>query len=141
MKTSTADAAAVHLSRTRRPGRTYWYLTDPALKENAIARTAPLGIKPGRYRPPTRCSHSSKASDYVEQISPSKPLAARRIPARLPRPQHNQRLDIQPTSLVQARETGELPYSTVASSCVIAGGVTAPGDPNLGGDLGCGDRV
>ena len=24
---------------------------DPALKENAIARTAPLGIKPGRYRP------------------------------------------------------------------------------------------
>ena len=25
--------------------------TDPALKENAIARTAPLGIKPGRYRP------------------------------------------------------------------------------------------
>jgi integrase/recombinase XerD len=25
---------------------------DPALKENAIARTAPLGIKPGRYRPP-----------------------------------------------------------------------------------------
>ena len=24
---------------------------DPALKEEAIARTAPLGIKPGRYRP------------------------------------------------------------------------------------------
>ncbi len=24
---------------------------DPALKEQAIARTAPLGIKPGRYRP------------------------------------------------------------------------------------------
>ena len=24
---------------------------DPALKENAIARTTPLGIKPGRYRP------------------------------------------------------------------------------------------
>jgi integrase/recombinase XerD len=24
---------------------------DPTLKENAIARTAPLGIKPGRYRP------------------------------------------------------------------------------------------
>jgi integrase/recombinase XerD len=28
---------------------------DPALKEEqAIARTAPLGTKPGRYRPPTR---------------------------------------------------------------------------------------
>ena len=25
---------------------------DPALKEKAIARTAPLGTKPGRYRPP-----------------------------------------------------------------------------------------
>jgi integrase len=24
---------------------------DPALKEKAIARTAPLGVKPGRYRP------------------------------------------------------------------------------------------
>ena len=24
---------------------------DPALKERAIARTAPLGAKPGRYRP------------------------------------------------------------------------------------------
>ena len=24
---------------------------DPALKERAIARTAPLGTKPGRYRP------------------------------------------------------------------------------------------
>jgi hypothetical protein len=24
---------------------------DPALKEKAIARTTPLGIKPGRYRP------------------------------------------------------------------------------------------
>jgi integrase/recombinase XerD len=27
---------------------------DPALKEAAIARTAPLGAKPGRYRPPDR---------------------------------------------------------------------------------------
>ena len=25
---------------------------DPTLKEEAIARTAPLGIKPGRYQPP-----------------------------------------------------------------------------------------
>ena len=27
---------------------------DPALKERAIARTAPLGAKPGRYRPPDK---------------------------------------------------------------------------------------
>lgn len=27
---------------------------DPALKEAAIARTAPLGAKPGRYQPPDR---------------------------------------------------------------------------------------
>jgi len=25
---------------------------DPTLKEKAIARTAPLGVKPGRYRAP-----------------------------------------------------------------------------------------
>jgi DDE domain len=31
--------------------------------------------------------------------------------------------------------------STVASSCVITGCVMTPGDPDLGGDLGCGDRV
>jgi len=24
---------------------------DPTLKENAIARTTPLGVKPGRYQP------------------------------------------------------------------------------------------
>jgi integrase/recombinase XerD len=31
---------------------TYIYQhADPALKEQAIARTAPLGTKPGRYRP------------------------------------------------------------------------------------------
>ena len=43
-----------------RPGRVFGqfqYLSppvhaDPALKEQAIARTAPLGAKPGRYRPP-----------------------------------------------------------------------------------------
>jgi integrase/recombinase XerD len=32
---------------------TYTYQhADPALKEKAIARIAPLGAKPGRYRPP-----------------------------------------------------------------------------------------
>jgi integrase/recombinase XerD len=38
---------------------------DPALKEQAIARIAPFGTKPGRYQPPTRSSRSSKGSDYV----------------------------------------------------------------------------
>jgi hypothetical protein len=42
---------------------------------------------------------------------------------------------------VMASRTGELAYSTVARSCVITGSVATPGDPNLGGDLGCGDGV
>ena len=56
---------------------------DPALKEQAIARTAPLGAKPGRYRPPTRSSRSSRASDYVERVTQpnraeqAKPAASR----------------------------------------------------------------
>ena len=32
--------------------------------------------------------------------------------------------------LVPARETGELAYSTVASSCVVISGVATPGDPD-----------
>ena len=42
---------------------------DPALKEQAIARTAPLGAKPGRYRPATRSLHSLRTSDYVEHAT------------------------------------------------------------------------
>ncbi len=39
-------------SVTRAPLTTHIYEhADPALKEKAIARTAPLGVKPGRYRP------------------------------------------------------------------------------------------
>ena len=43
--------------------------------------------------------------------------------------------------MLKASPTGELAYSTVASSCVITGCVTTPGGPDLGGDLGCGDGV
>jgi hypothetical protein len=44
-------------------------------------------------------------------------------------------------NLHRASRTGEVAYSTVASSCVITVYVTTPGAPNLGGDLGCGDGV
>ena len=37
-------------SVTREPSHIYEH-ADPALKEQAIARTAPLGAKPGRYQP------------------------------------------------------------------------------------------
>ena len=36
---------------------------DPALKEQAIARTAPLGTKPGRYRP------SDTLLAFLEELS------------------------------------------------------------------------
>jgi hypothetical protein len=41
----------------------------------------------------------------------------------------------------QAHRTGELAYSTVASSCVIISDVATPGDADLGDDPDCGDRV
>ena len=43
---------------------------DPALKEEAIARTAPLGVSPpADTDPPMRSSRSSKTSDYVEPVT------------------------------------------------------------------------
>jgi integrase/recombinase XerD len=42
---------------------------DPALKEQALARTTPPGTTPGRYRPPTSCSPSSKPSNYAEELT------------------------------------------------------------------------
>ena len=41
---------------------------DPALKEQAIARTAPLGTKPGRYRPSDTLLAFSTGCDYVEHV-------------------------------------------------------------------------
>ena len=49
---------------------------DLALKERALARTAPAATKPGRYRAPTRSSPSSKRFDYADSIS-AKPLPRR----------------------------------------------------------------
>ena len=40
---------------------------DMAIKERALARVTPLGVKPGRYRRPTRSSPSSRISDHAEQ--------------------------------------------------------------------------
>ena len=41
---------------------------NPALKERAIARTAPLGAKPGRYHATDELLASSKRCDYVERL-------------------------------------------------------------------------
>ena len=38
---------------------------DLAIKEKAIARTAPLNAKHGRYQPPTRSWRSSSPCDYA----------------------------------------------------------------------------
>jgi integrase/recombinase XerD len=44
--------ASPYLALTKSTQTTHIYEhADPALKEQAIARTAPLGTKPGRYRP------------------------------------------------------------------------------------------
>ena len=34
------------------PASAFWYLHDMGIKERALARTTPLGTKPGRYTPP-----------------------------------------------------------------------------------------
>ena len=39
---------------------------DMTHKQQAIDRTKPIAAKPGRYRPPTRSSPSSKRSDYAD---------------------------------------------------------------------------
>ncbi|HEY5249641.1 MAG TPA: hypothetical protein VIJ15_14445, partial [Dermatophilaceae bacterium] len=47
-----ADMKSGPVARSRGTQTTAIYEhADPALKERAIARTAPLGAKPGRYRP------------------------------------------------------------------------------------------
>ena len=43
---------------------------DMSQKERAIARTQPINATPGRYRPPTTCSPSSKPSDYADTFRP-----------------------------------------------------------------------
>lgn len=37
---------------------------DTTIKEQALARVRPPGASPGRYRPPTPCSHSWTTSDH-----------------------------------------------------------------------------
>ena len=46
---------------------------DPALKEQAIARTAAPGPSPADTGHPTRCSRSSTGYDYVERITRRNP--------------------------------------------------------------------
>jgi hypothetical protein len=55
---------------------------DMSHKQQAIDRTKPLTAKPGRDRPPTPCSRSSKPSDYADLIS-TDPLLRRHDHAEL----------------------------------------------------------
>jgi site-specific recombinase XerD len=48
---------------------TIYLHADLATKERALARTAPPDTRPGRYRPPTLFSPSSKRSDYADCLS------------------------------------------------------------------------
>ena len=41
---------------------------DMTHKQEAIDRTRPLEVKPGRYRPADRSWHSWKASDYADNF-------------------------------------------------------------------------
>jgi hypothetical protein len=66
----------------------------------------------------------------LNQAAPLQPLPSPASPSQL----RVRRRD-------RASRTGELAYSTVASSCVTTRCVATPGDPDLGGDPGCGDRV
>ena len=69
---------------------------DPALKERAIARTAPLARNLAGIDQPMRSSRSSRGCDYVERITPLQIALSRANAATPARPQHNHRPDIQP---------------------------------------------
>jgi Phage integrase family len=50
---------------------------DITIKERALALTTPASAKPGRYRPPTRCSPSLRACNYADHRSrPARPKPA-----------------------------------------------------------------
>jgi hypothetical protein len=62
---------------------------DPALKEQAIARVASLGTKPGRYRPSDALLAFLDASDYVVPPPARIPLSRENAAREAPSP-HNQ---------------------------------------------------
>ena len=68
---------------------------DPALKERAIARTAPLGAKPGRYHATDELLASSKRCDYVERLI-CQTLRCKGNRSRQVSIQHNRPWDIDP---------------------------------------------
>ena len=68
---------------------------DPALKERAIARTAPLGAKPGRYHATDELLASSKRCDYVERLI-CQTLRCKGNRSRQVSIQHNRPWDIEP---------------------------------------------
>ena len=55
---------------------------DLAIKERALARTAPAGTTPGRYRPPDTLLAFLEASDYADFTS-TKPLPHKASRAQL----------------------------------------------------------
>jgi integrase/recombinase XerD len=57
---------------TTRTADTYLH-ADLALKEKALARTAPPNTRAGRYQAPDSCSPSWPACDYADKIAPSTP--------------------------------------------------------------------
>ena len=68
---------------------------DAALKERAIARTAPLGAKPGRYHATDELLASSKCCDYVERLI-CQTLRCKGNHSRQVSIQHNRPWDIEP---------------------------------------------
>lgn len=69
---------------------------DGALKERAIARTAPLGAKPGRYRPSDTLLAFPRKPLIMLSASAAETLPTKHIHAPRGPPQHNRGLDIQP---------------------------------------------
>jgi len=67
---------------------------DPALKEQAIARTAPVGAKPSRYRPPDELLAFLEARKLCGTPDPSNPNAARENRTQQGGLQHNHAWDI-----------------------------------------------
>jgi hypothetical protein len=91
-----------------------------------------------------RCSTSSRLTAWpVRRLRHAGLPASAPLQRRPASPGHAQRRvsAVSRSYPYTASRTGELAYSTVARSCVITGSVATPGDPNLGGDLGCGDGV
>ena len=66
------------------------------LKQRALDRTTPPGVRPGRYARPTPCSPSSNSSADRPRIMPRFSPGHHRHPGHPPHPRHNPGLGITP---------------------------------------------